>query len=145
MRGLRYDRILGGTALAMVLALAPGAYAQPDQLEAGVPMPQATPLPPPTAADVDSKDATTTNAVPAAPAEAAPAVETPPDPLASLDPACRPIAQKIRDLYPAKADRIFANRKSAASSRRSTRAAISCRCGWTKASSMRAPRRPSSA
>src|SRR5262245_4570810 len=113
MRGLRYDRILGGTALAMVLALAPGAYAQPDPLEGGVPMPQATPLPPPTAADVDSKDATptTNNAVPAAPAEAAPAVETPPDPLASLDPADRPIAEKIRDLFAAKTDRIFANRK----------------------------------
>ena len=51
MRGLRYDRILAGTALALVLALAPNAYAQPDQLEANVPMPARATLPPPTGAD----------------------------------------------------------------------------------------------
>ena len=40
------------------------------------------------------------------PAEAAP----PPDPLASLDPADRPLAEKLRDLLP-KADRTFSSRK----------------------------------
>jgi murein L,D-transpeptidase YcbB/YkuD len=40
------------------------------------------------------------------PAEAAP----PPDPIASLDPADRPLAERLRDLLP-KADRNFANRK----------------------------------
>jgi murein L,D-transpeptidase YcbB/YkuD len=44
-------------------------------------------------------------------ASVTPAVDAPPpDPLASLDPADRPIAEKMRDLL-AKADRIFANRK----------------------------------
>src|SRR5215813_8133250 len=98
MRGLGYDRILAGTALALILALAPNAYAQPDMLEAGVPMPARATLPPPTGADVGDKDAaattgtvtaptaTTAPAVtPAAttPAEAAPEA-APSDPLASL-------------------------------------------------------------
>src|SRR6266542_1870899 len=80
MRGLRYDRILAGTALALVLALAPNAYAQPDQLEANVPMPARATLPPPSGADINGKDdaAATTTAVtpnqgPTTPAEAAPA------------------------------------------------------------------------
>ena len=50
MRG--YDRILAGTALTLVLALASTAYAQPDQLEANMPLPEQATLPPPTAADV---------------------------------------------------------------------------------------------
>jgi len=118
MRGLRYDRILAGTALALVLALAPNAYAQPDQLEANVPMPARATLPPPSGADINGKDdaAATTNAVtpnqgPTTPAEAAPAEAPPPDPFAALDPADRPIAEKVRDLLAAKVDKIFANNK----------------------------------
>ncbi len=118
MRGLRYDRILAGTALALVLALAPNAHAQPDQLEANVPMPARATLPPPSGADINGKDdaAATTNAVtpnqgPTTPAEAAPAEAPPPDPFAALDPADRPIAEKVRDLLAAKVDKIFANNK----------------------------------
>src|SRR4029453_1447429 len=51
MRGPRYDRILAGTALALVLALAPSAYAQPDRLEANMPQLEQGTLPPPTGAD----------------------------------------------------------------------------------------------
>ena len=98
MRGLGYDRIVAGTALALVLALTQGALAQPDMLDAGVPMPARETLPPPTAADVTNNAVTnSTNALtlPAAsdpaPVEAAPEA-APPDPLASLDPADRPIA-----------------------------------------------------
>src|SRR5262245_27133234 len=88
MRGLRYDRILAGTALALVLALAPNAYAQPDQLKANVPMPARTTLPPPSGADVGKDAAVTTGTVtPGAPAEAAPTEAPPPDPFASLDPS----------------------------------------------------------
>ena len=115
MGGQRCDRILAGTALAMVLALAPSAYAQPDKIEAAVPMPEPATLPPPTAADITAKPAPDPNtaAAPApAPAETAAAPETPPpDPLASLDPADRPIAEKMRDLFAARVDKIFGNKK----------------------------------
>src|SRR5207237_900569 len=37
-----------------------------------------------------------------------------PDPLAALDPADRPIAEKMRDLLAAKSDKIFANKKERA-------------------------------
>src|SRR5882672_3628201 len=117
MRGDRFDRILAGTALTLVLTLA-SAHAQPDLLEARMPLPEQTTLPPPTASDVTG---TTSNSS-ATPNQAAPSQATPsdsavaapeaaPDPLASLDPADRPIAEKMRDLLTAKVDRIFPNRK----------------------------------
>src|SRR5262249_36665018 len=112
MRGDRYDRILAGTALTLVLTFAT-AHAQPDRLEANVPLPEQSTLPPPTAADVIG---TTSNSS-ATPSQVAPSdstVATPevaPDPLAALDPADRPIAEKMRDLLAAKVDRIFPNRK----------------------------------
>ena len=112
MRGARYDRILAGTALALVLALAPTAYAQPDLLESNMPLPAQATLPPPTAADVTGTTGTATTAPEVAPSEgAAAAPEKAPDPLAALDPADRPIAEKMRDLLTAKVDRIFPNRK----------------------------------
>jgi L,D-transpeptidase YcbB len=115
MRGPRYERILAGTALALLLALAPSAYAQPDKLEAAVPMPEQATLPPPTAADVTGNTSNTTTSNPvAAPSEIATPPAPPPDPLASLDPADRPIAEKMRDLLNAKVDRIFPNRKERA-------------------------------
>src|SRR5436305_10908485 len=112
MRGKRYDRILAGTALTLVLTLA-SAHAQPDLLESKMPLPEQSVLPPPTAADVTG---TTSNnsatPIQAAPAESVVAMpEVAPDPLASLDPADRPIAEKMRDLLTAKVDRIFPNRK----------------------------------
>jgi len=138
MRALRYDRVLAGTALALILAASPGiSYAAPDTpaaLEAAVPMPPA-PLPPPTIADVSPAPATEAPAITGtvaaptqAPAQAAapaqeptpqivnvaPAETVAPDPLAALDPADRPIAEKMRDLLAAKVDKIFANKKERA-------------------------------
>src|SRR3954453_631974 len=122
MRGDRFDRILAGTALTLVLTLA-SAHAQPDLLEAKMPMPEQSVLPPPTAADVtgitSNSSATPGQAIPGqtipgqvAPSDSAVAVpESAPDPLAALDPADRPIAEKMRDLLTAKVDRIFPNRK----------------------------------
>src|SRR5262245_4483410 len=127
MRGNRYDRILAGTALTLVLTLA-SAQAQPDLLEAKMPLPEQSVVPPPTAADVTGTPgnssatgaATPSQATPsqATPSQATPSQPTPsdsavaapepaPDPLASLDPADRPIAEKMRDLLAAKVDRIF--------------------------------------
>jgi L,D-transpeptidase YcbB len=117
MRGDRFDRILASTALTLVLTLA-SAHAQPDLLEARMPLPDQSVVPPPTAADVTgtpgNNSATPDMATPstATPSDSAVAVpEAAPDPLAALDPADRPIAEKMRDLLSAKVDRIFPNRK----------------------------------
>ena len=129
MRGLCHDRISSGTALsilAMVAFLLPATtvLATPETtaaVEASVPMPDESALAPPTASDVTAPEITapevTAPNVTApvnsarAPAETATAAEAPPpDPLASLDPADRPLAERMRDLLP-KSDRIFANRK----------------------------------
>ncbi|HLH97031.1 MAG TPA: L,D-transpeptidase family protein [Xanthobacteraceae bacterium] len=76
----------------------------------------ATPAATAPAVTAPAPDATTAASPPATPVSApptAPAAETavPPDPLASLDPADRPIAEKIRDLLAAKADKIFATKR----------------------------------
>jgi L,D-transpeptidase YcbB len=151
MRGLRYDRILASTALALILAAplspanawwpprppakvthAPKAKvakqdpapvkqqeSAPAASEPAAAAPSAVETPTgaiqPAAAPADATPAATPAAAPAVAAE--PAVP-PPDPLASLDPADRPIAEKIRDLLAAKgdrtggpADKIFATKK----------------------------------
>jgi murein L,D-transpeptidase YcbB/YkuD len=119
MRGLRFDRILAGTALALILAVPAGAWAEPETstvLDLAVPMPNRANLPPPTAADVATDpvaDVQQGTATPAGPVNLPQAASTPsvPDALAALDPADRPIAEKIRDMFAAKADKIFASRK----------------------------------
>src|SRR5437588_3695941 len=55
MQGRRFDRILTGTAIALVLGLAqagPGLAQSQSAIEALVPMPESADVPPPTAADV---------------------------------------------------------------------------------------------
>ena len=166
MRGLRFDRLMSGVALALpltvVLAIPPSnAQTNTAAIESAVPMPEATTVAPPTATDAapattqgigtqpEGTPAPAETATPAAPAAApaatpaetatAPAAEPPPDPLASLDPADRPIAEKLRDTLP-KADRTVRDPQGARSrSRRSTRSATTSRCGSSAASSARAP------
>ena len=149
MRGLtRYDRILAGTALALILALPSGVLAEtPSAIDAAVPMPEATALPPPDRDDV-SRVASQRNAAsrppppflpqrrphdhgrgpcrrsPPRPTVAAPAEAPPPDPLAALDPADRPIAEKMRDLLAGQGRQDFRRtRRSTPRSRPSTRTA----------------------
>jgi L,D-transpeptidase YcbB len=131
MSGLRYDRVLASTALALILA-APIGFAAAQETTAVVPaaiMPS-TEAPAAATAAMPSAEATaaataapsseapaTTGTLPEAAAPAAateqPAVAATPvvDPLASLDPADRAIAEKVRDLLAAKADRIFSSKK----------------------------------
>jgi murein L,D-transpeptidase YcbB/YkuD len=141
MRGPRYDRILAGTAVALVLAAVTGADAASTKgtvahphakVTTAVPAPSPTPAATPatttatTTADVTSEPATITPAnaetvqpvpgatpapVAATPAPAAASETVAPDPFAALDPADRPIAEKIRDLLAAKTDKIFASKK----------------------------------
>jgi murein L,D-transpeptidase YcbB/YkuD len=80
---------------------------------AEAPVPAGSNVAPTQAAPAESAAPATTPAETTAPSENAsvtPAETPPPDPFASLDPADRPIAEKMRELL-AKADRIFANRK----------------------------------
>ena len=119
MRGLRYHRILAGTAVALVLAAAvTGAHAastkgavapKPAKVTTAAPATSPKEAPPTTAAtttaDVGSTPDNVSSAVPATSETAAP------DPFAALDPADRPIAEKIRDLLAAKTDKIFASKK----------------------------------
>src|SRR5262249_28062426 len=126
-RMLRLHRILAGTAMALVLAATSGADAGPVRK-----LPDTKVTTPATRAAAPAGESPAPNAVPAAPAPdtpapavakpdaapdtAAPAPQagaetTPPDPLASLDPADRPIAEKIRDLLAAKVDKIFTTKK----------------------------------
>jgi murein L,D-transpeptidase YcbB/YkuD len=126
MTRLRYH-ILAGTALALILAAvplgglaldgsnkmapAPAAASPAEQAstEASAPNPAVTE----TAATTEPTAATTE---PAATTELTVTAEqaAPPDPMASLDPADRPVAEKIRDFFAGTSDRIFANKKERA-------------------------------
>jgi murein L,D-transpeptidase YcbB/YkuD len=114
MRGLRYDRILATTALALILAASLGSMA--NQL-AAVPMGAAPAEPAP--AQAAPATATPANQPPAVsesvshdPSDVTDqtAAPDPPDPLASLDPADRAVAEKIRDLLGAKPESFFAGK-----------------------------------
>jgi murein L,D-transpeptidase YcbB/YkuD len=126
MTRLRYH-ILAGTALALILAAvplgglaldgsnkmapAPAAASPAEQAstEASAPNPAVTE----TAATSEPTAATTE---PAATTELTVTAEqaAPPDPMASLDPADRAVAEKIRDFFAGTSDRIFANKKERA-------------------------------
>jgi L,D-transpeptidase YcbB len=108
MSGPRYDRTLASTALALILAaqLGVSVAAQETGKLANAPTlaTPAAPLPAETTPAAAPTDATRDVVTPAAPA----------DPMASLDPADRAVAEKIRDLLAAKTDRIFASKKERA-------------------------------
>ncbi len=126
MTRLRYH-ILAGTALALILAAvplgglaldgsnkmapAPAAASPAEQAstEASAPNPAVTE----TAATTEPTAATTE---PAAATELTVTAEqaAPPDPMASLDPADRAVAEKIRDFFAGTSDRTFANKKERA-------------------------------
>src|SRR5262249_23423205 len=133
MTRLRYHHMLAGTALAVILAAiplgglaldrsktAPGAGSPAEQTSTEVSSPSAATIEPVTTAEAatttEAAPTTATNSEPAAAVASTVAAEQAPvvDPLASLDPADRPIAEKIRDLFAAPSDRIFANKKERA-------------------------------
>jgi L,D-transpeptidase YcbB len=119
MSGLRYERILASTALALILAAPFGSASAQNAAAKDVAAASTDSTPtstgtvtPATAAAPANAVAPATSATPPSDAQpaAAPAVAAP-DPLASLDPADRPIGEKIRDLLTAKSDKIFASKK----------------------------------
>jgi len=101
MTRLRYDHILAGTALVLILAAIPaGSLAQ--NADKTAPLPAAA-----SPAEQQATEAPSAN-----PTLAEPTVAV--DPIASLDPADRPVAEKIRDFFTAISDRIFTNKKERA-------------------------------
>jgi murein L,D-transpeptidase YcbB/YkuD len=115
MRAQRYD-ILASTALALILVAPIGSMAK--DILAAAPMavvpaePVSTQAAPATATPA-TEPAAVSGGTPAAPATVIePTVA--PDPLASLEPADRAVAEKVRDLLAAKADKLFAGKKERA-------------------------------
>src|SRR5882757_1663352 len=128
MHGRRFDRILTGTAIALILGLGSVnptlAQTTPDQaaIEAKVPLPEAANMPPPTAADVGPWITGTTNAVnlpeppdlpptskdaapAAAPTTAAPAVAPAPAPVVAN--ADQPVMDALHDLISTRLSRVI--------------------------------------
>src|SRR5215471_16433058 len=140
MSGPRYERVLASTALALMLAAPIGAAAQdagapatapaavapagqPLSESGRVPTPSEPAATPAEAAAVAGAAALSgapaapsagTSETGAAPAAIASEQTAAPDPLATLDPADRAVAEKIRDLLAAKSDKIFANKRERA-------------------------------
>jgi murein L,D-transpeptidase YcbB/YkuD len=115
MHGRRFDRILTGTAIALVLGLSsgPSAWAQVQQdqkaIEAAVPLPEPANLPPPSAADVGGPTTDSTGTASTAinlpdPPDlppptfkdvAAPSAAPAPAPVAAPAPAAAPVAAPV--------------------------------------------------
>jgi len=138
MRGFELDRILAGTALALVLTLSGQANAQSNDaaaIEAAIPVPEPANVPPPTAADI-AKDAPTIRpaaqgtmfetpraaapaaAVPSAPAPSATATApaATPAPVASAPASLDPIfGEKLREILSTRGDRMFSRKGERAS------------------------------
>ncbi len=125
MTRLRYH-ILAGTALAVILAAVPLGGLALDGSNKMPPAPAAASPAQQIASEASAPNsAVTETAATTEPATTEPAAATeltvtaeqaapPPDPMASLDPADRPIAEKIRDFFAGTSDRIFANKKERA-------------------------------
>src|SRR5207248_2686424 len=138
MRGPRYEHILAGTALALILAIPAGVIARDAAKVAGAPVAAAPAESAVTvaaarvaAAPVAAAPVETAPVTPTAPSATMPTEQTSPqppaaapvttvepaaapDPMASLDPADRPIAEKIRDIFAAQSDRVFTGKKERA-------------------------------
>ncbi len=113
MSGPRRDRVLAGTALALVLGSPFAAFAQ-EGIDDGAKTAAVATAAPPAAAQTSAayqgdEPAAPAVVAPAAPASPATATQQSPapDPLAALDPADRPVAEKARDLLGTKADSLF--------------------------------------
>jgi len=106
MRSPRYHSILASTALALIFVAPLSGLAQDLEIRAAAPAAtQGAPAAGPAGAQSTPAEAASQGPV------AATEPATPPDPLASLDPADRPAAEKIRDLLATKADKLFPIKK----------------------------------
>ena len=110
MKGPRCDRILAGMTVAVTLVALFSAFQWGDLTAVPTgesPAGQSAPTVP-----ASESPAATIDATPTKPTGSVSAIEqnVVPDPLASLDPADRVVAEKIRDLLAAKSDAIFASK-----------------------------------
>src|ERR1019366_1945755 len=115
MPGPRYDLILASSGLALIIAIPLSSMAMDPTKLASTPMgvlaAEQTSMQPATA--ITSPANAVSNRSSTDPATATEQTAAP-DPLASLDPADRAIAEKIRDLLATKLDRLFPSKKEAA-------------------------------
>jgi murein L,D-transpeptidase YcbB/YkuD len=116
MLGPRYDLILASSALALILAVPLSSMAKDPAKLAAAPMAvtpaeQASTQPPAAVIAIPANELS--KDIFADPATATDKAAAP-DPLESLDPADRAIAEKIRDLLATKLDRIFPSKKEGA-------------------------------
>jgi murein L,D-transpeptidase YcbB/YkuD len=103
--------MLAGTAVALFLTAPVGAFAQDASKSPDIP----TATLPQTATDKSSPAPAGEASAPETNSPAAtPALAPAPDPIASLDPGDRPVAEKIRDLLAAKPDKLFASKNERA-------------------------------
>ncbi|HEY1360771.1 MAG TPA: L,D-transpeptidase family protein [Xanthobacteraceae bacterium] len=117
MSGARHERILATMALSLLLAAPFGLAAAQETGKSSAAAPAAVAAGDaalPAAAPAAAPAVPPASAAPAAAADTAAVPSAAPDPLAALDPADRAIAEKIRDLFAAKTDRIFASKKERA-------------------------------
>ena len=115
MKGPRCDRILAGMNVAVILTAFFSVFAKGDDLTAvstgASPAGQSTETSSAPTAPASESPAATIDATPAKSTDPVSAIEqNVGDPLASLDPADRAVAEKIRDLLAAKPDAIFASK-----------------------------------
>jgi murein L,D-transpeptidase YcbB/YkuD len=115
MKGPRCDRILAGMNVAVILTAFFSVFAKGDDLTAvstgASPAGQSTETSSAPTAPASESPAATIDATPAKSTDPVSAIEqNVGDPLASLDPADRAVAEKIRDLLAAKSDAIFASK-----------------------------------
>jgi len=114
VRGLHLNRILAGTALALVVATTCGAQQRSrSAVEAGVPLPERAMLAPPTMLDLSAQplDSVTKPVTDQAARSATPPSPEVSESYTALDPADQGIVDKVRDLLTAKVDKIFASKK----------------------------------
>src|SRR5262252_6212044 len=128
MRGTRFEFWFATTAIVLIAAGSSlpvqSATLTEDEISAAVPMPEPANLPPPTAADIARPHVSPTPAAPAraaAPTVAAPEIATPPVTAPAVAPAEAPVltidqrvAEKLRDLFGGRSDRIIDRKTKAA-------------------------------
>ena len=103
MHGLRFDRILTGTAIALVLSLAPAMAGDQTNIDALVPIPEAADVPPPSINDIGPVTTATVPASVATPSAVTTAAAPPASEPAVAPPTSQPPAAQPAQAAPAPA------------------------------------------
>lgn len=113
MFGARYELVLASSGLALILVIPLTVMTQGADKLAAAPVAEVSAEQTPAAAMIVTPPNVVSDSAPTDPTTATDQASAP-DPLASLDPADRAIAEKIRDLLATKPDKFFASKKESA-------------------------------